>query len=67
MANYVSGLYNIYHAMQNGGNMYKLIKIEMNDDGQKHIFTLYQSDNADDMQRVWENTLDKLGLEIIED
>ena len=44
---------------------YTLIKKEMNDNGQEHIFTLYQSDNADDMQRVWENTLDKVGLEII--
>ena len=45
--------------------MFVLIKKEMNDQGQEHVFTLYQSDNADDTRRAWENTLDKVGLEII--
>ena len=46
--------------------MFVLIKKEMNDQGQERFFTLYQSDNADDIKRAWENTLDKVGLEIIE-
>ena len=46
--------------------MYTLIKKEMNDQGQEHIFTLYQSNNVDDVRRVWENTIDKVGLEILE-
>ena len=45
--------------------MWVLIKKEMNDDGQERVFTLYKSDNADDTRRAWENTLDKVGLEII--
>lgn len=45
--------------------MFVLIKKEMNDQGQEHVFTLYKSSDADDVQRVWENTLDKVGLEII--
>ena len=45
--------------------MFVLIKKEINDQGQEHFFTLYKSDNADDIRRAWENTLDKVGLEII--
>ena len=47
--------------------MFVLIKKEMNDQGQEVFFTLYKSENADDIKRAWENTLDKVGLEIIKE
>ena len=46
--------------------MYTLIKKEMNDQGEERIVILYQTNDAEEARRVWENTIDKVGLEIIE-
>ena len=46
--------------------MYTLIKKEMNDQGEERIVIFYQTNDAEEARRVWENTLVKVGLEIIE-
>ena len=62
----IGKLHNIFMFMQNGGNMFQLIRTELNDQGQYHTFVLRQAENKDDLRRDWENILDKVGLEIIE-
>lgn len=66
MASCISYLHNIFMLMQNGGNMFQLIRIELNDQGQYHTFVLKQAEHKDDLRRDWESILDKKGLEIIE-
>ena len=63
----ISSLHNTIIVMQNRNNMYTLIKKEMNDDGQERVFTLFQTSDKEEIRRAWEGTLDKVGLEIIED
>ena len=62
----INNLHNIFMLMQNGGNMFQLIRTEQNDQGQYHTFVLRQADNKDDLRTTWEGILDKVGLEIIE-
>ena len=62
----INYLHNIFMLMQNGGNMFQLIKTEQNDQGQYHTFVLRQADNKDDLRIDWGNILDKTNIEILE-
>ena len=62
----INNLHSIFMLMQNGGNMFQLVRTELNDQGQQQTFVLRQAENKDDLRKEWENIIDKTNLEIIE-